>query len=124
MTKTEYIEWFDVVVSRMRAITKAKNADYTGAGDDPFANFTAVESLGIKTSEGFLTRMMDKIMRIASYAKKGELQVKDESVEDTLLDLANYCILFSAYLRSLNPTPQTVAVEESFSTRLANHRAP
>jgi hypothetical protein len=27
------------------------------------------------------------------------LAVKDESAEDTLLDLANYCLLMAAYLR-------------------------
>lgn len=87
---------------RMLEISRAKNADYTGASDDPFANFTRVESLGICSPEiGFLTRMTDKLCRIASFAKKGELQVKDESVEDTLLDLANYCLLLGAYLAEM-----------------------
>lgn len=101
MTKKEYFEFHQACVEKMSAITKAKNADYTGIGDDPFANFTRVEVLGIcSTEQGFLTRMMDKLSRINSFAQKGELQVKDESVEDTLLDLANYAILFAGYIRS------------------------
>ncbi|MCC6809958.1 MAG: DUF1599 domain-containing protein [Deltaproteobacteria bacterium] len=84
---------------KMVEVCEAKNADYAGATSDPFANFTRVESLGIcKTEVGFLTRMTDKLCRIASFAAKGTLAVKDESVEDTLLDLANYCLLFGAYL--------------------------
>jgi hypothetical protein len=49
---------------------------------------------------GFLTRMSDKLSRIGSYVTKGILMVKDESIEDTLIDLANYCILFAGYIRS------------------------
>lgn len=101
MTKKQYFEFHQACVEKMSAITKAKNADYTGTGDDPFANFTRVEALGVCTTEqGFLTRMVDKLARINSFAQKGELQVKDESVEDTLLDLANYAILFAGYIRS------------------------
>jgi hypothetical protein len=44
--------------------------------------------------------MVDKLARINSFSQKGELQVKDESVEDTLLDLANYAILLAGYIRS------------------------
>jgi hypothetical protein len=42
--------------------------------------------------------------RIASFVKNGELKVKDESVQDTLLDLANYSMLFAAYLKSIKKT--------------------
>jgi hypothetical protein len=52
--------------------------------------------------------MMDKISRIASFIKKGTLEVKDESVKDTLMDLANYCILFAGYLES-KKTPKAPA---------------
>lgn len=88
-------EFFNNCVS----ISESKNADYTGGDSDPFANFTSVEQLHIPTEVGFITRMNDKMMRIASFVKNGELEVKDESVEDTLNDLANYCSLFSTYLK-------------------------
>lgn len=82
-------------------ITKVKNADYTGVGDDPFANFNRVELMGITdTTRGFLVRMLDKFCRITSFAQKGVLEVKEESVEDTLFDLANYCILLAGYIKS------------------------
>ena len=98
-----YLQLHKLLCSRMMEITARKNADYTGGSveNDAFANFRQVERLGIcSTEQGFLTRMSDKMARINSFVKKGELKVKDESVEDTLLDLANYCILMIGYVRS------------------------
>lgn len=101
MSREEYLAFHKSCCEKMLAITTAKNNDYTGASDNPFSNFTAVESLGISSTEqGFLTRMLDKMARITTFAKKGMLLVKDESVEDTLLDLANYSILMAGYIKS------------------------
>lgn len=100
MTREELMRFMEETMDTMRKIAKAKNADYTGSTDDPFANFTVVEQRGIATTEqGFLTRMSDKMERITSFVRKGELAVKDESVSDTLMDLANYCLLFMAYIK-------------------------
>ncbi len=101
MNKSEYLQFHKECCDKMTAITLAKNADYTGTGDDPFANFKGVEQQGITdTYRGLLVRMSDKMSRLASFAQRGIYSVKDESVEDTLLDLANYCILTAGYLRS------------------------
>lgn len=101
MTKQEYLIFFEQQLAKMLEITKKKNADYTGTGDDPFANFVRVEMLGIcSTEQGFLTRMFDKFSRIISFVQKGELQVKEESVEDTLLDLSIYSLLMLGYVVS------------------------
>lgn len=101
MNKDEYLEYHKSMCERMVEITKNKNADYTGTNPDPFANFGTVDVLGITTGEiGFLVRMSDKFMRITSFVQKGILLVKDESIEDTLIDLANYCILFAGYIKS------------------------
>lgn len=81
--------------------TAAKNADYTGKSDDPFANFQTVEVFGIATEVGFFTRMTDKMSRLAGFIKNGTLEVKEESVIDTLKDLANYSSLFAAYLEHM-----------------------
>lgn len=106
MNKAEYMEYHEAACKRMIEITKAKNADYSGAGDDPFSNFRQIEHL-IKTVPrvvmiGMLTRMSDKMSRIASFVEKGNLQVKDESVKDTLLDVANYAILFMGIIEEAN----------------------
>lgn len=43
-------------------------------------------------------RLGDKLNRVSSLIKKGELKENDESLEDTLLDLAGYSILGLKYL--------------------------
>ena len=102
MNRTEFLEFHKSACDKMHAICSAKNKDYAGpGGDDAFANFTRVEKMGIATTEqGMLTRMTDKLSRLASFANAGTLAVKDESATDTLLDLANYCILMAGYLAS------------------------
>lgn len=100
MNKTEYFEFATKFFNECVEISRKKNADYTGKNTDPFSNFRSVEVLGISTEHGFLTRMMDKMKRIASFAENGELQVKDESVADTLRDLANYSCLLAGYIES------------------------
>lgn len=100
MTKSEYFEFSEKFFQECIDISKKKNADYTGGNTDPFANFKAVEILGISTEQGFLTRMMDKMKRISSFAENGQLLVEDESVLDTLQDLANYSCLLAGYIKS------------------------
>lgn len=100
MTKQEYFDFAKNFFDKCIEISEKKNADYTGKNNDPFSNFSSVETLGITTEQGFLTRMMDKMKRVASFVENGTLQVKDESVTDTLLDLANYACLFAGYLES------------------------
>lgn len=114
MTKTEYFAFAEQFFSKCLEISKAKNADYTGGSEDPFSNFKSVELLGIKTEQGFLTRMMDKMKRIASFTQNGQLQVKDEAVTDTLRDLANYCCLMAGYLENAKCTEavKTFTVEQ------------
>ena len=99
MKTDEYLEMHKAITDQMHEITKAKNADYTGKGADPFANFRAVNVAGISTAQGFFTRIADKYMRLAGFVKNQTLEVKDESVEDTLLDMANYCILMVCEMR-------------------------
>lgn len=104
--KDEYLSNFKTITEEMYQITVAKNKDYTGGEDDPFKNFKMVERLGVaSTEQGFVTRMTDKLMRISTFVQKGILQVKDEKVEDTLLDLAVYCILMVCYLREKRNEP-------------------
>lgn len=117
MTREELISFAELFFSKNIAIMKNKNADYSGGASDPFANFKAVSLLGIDPNEGFLTRMIDKLMRISSFVKKGELQVKDESVADTLSDLANYCMLMAAYIESCKEAQEPFMSKEEIRKR-------
>jgi len=98
MNKKEFKEEFKYTLENMYNIMEKKNADY--AKTDPFWNFKLVESLWITTVEkGILVRMADKMSRISTLIDQ-EAQVKDEAIEDTLQDLANYSIILKLYLES------------------------
>ena len=100
MKRADFVQLHGSLCDSLKGITAKKNADYTGGGSSPFHNFETVEALGIcKTETGFLTRMTDKMARITSIINTGKTNVTDETVEDTLLDLANYAIIFTCYLR-------------------------
>lgn len=103
MTKKEYMEFHKATCERMHEITVAKNADYTSNGDDPFFNFRTVENMGVCSAEvGLVTRIMDKLSRVASFLKNSDMKVKDESIKDTLLDGANYLIILAAVIEEKN----------------------
>jgi hypothetical protein len=67
-------------------IAIAKGHDYSGI-EDGMKNF---RTFGWK---GIVVRLEDKMQRLINFAKSDEMKVKDESVEDTLLDLINYAAL-------------------------------
>ena len=99
MYRSDYIVAFKATLDKLMEITTKKNSDYTGDSDDVFSNFKLVEQIGIASAEvGILTRMTDKMSRIGGLLKKGSQQVKDESIQDTLSDLAVYSIILSIYL--------------------------
>ena len=104
MTRQEYLDFYQELQNKKLAVTKQKNHDYAGHGDDnPFANFELVEKMGfISTEEGFVTRMTDKLSRIMTYIRKGRLIVENEGIEDALMDLSNYCDLLMGYIKSKN----------------------
>lgn len=79
-------------------ITIKKNNDYTGNDKDAFSNFKAVEAFGISTSDGLIARMTDKLKRISSIIETNNIQVLDESLNDTLQDLVNYSVILAAYM--------------------------
>ena len=78
--------------------SRAKSADYAG-DNDPFRNFRLVEGVGLCSFEkGILVRMSDKFSRICNLlGGDRKVQVKDESVDDTLKDLITYAAILIAY---------------------------
>lgn len=74
------------ITEELNDIYKRKNADYGDAFGDTF------RKLGIISA---VTRISDKTNRLMSLAAKSEADrmVKDESIRDTLMDLANYAIM-------------------------------
>ncbi len=91
--RDKYFRFFNTILREMFETTKTKNNDYGGA-DDPFKNFREFGELGI------LVRMSDKFARIkTALAEKRELQVKDEVIEDTIIDLAVYAVILVSWRR-------------------------
>ena len=77
---------FRELVQEITSLHETKCRDY-GTVADPIANLREFGLLGV------IIRMNDKIVRLKSFARNGQLYVKDESVVDTLKDLATYALL-------------------------------
>jgi hypothetical protein len=85
-------QMFQDLLAQMQQISNAKAHDYAGS-EDPLRNFRLCEAMGLPAWKGIVVRITDKLARIQSFCKKESLEVKDESIEDTLLDMANYSLL-------------------------------
>lgn len=74
------------IVTGLNKLYSKKNHDYGNSFGETY------QKLGIISA---LTRISDKYNRLVSLATKPEEErkVKDESIQDTLLDMANYCIM-------------------------------
>lgn len=92
------------IVNEMYEIYKAKNADYGDSVHDTFLKYGLLS---------FLVRMEDKISRLRSLTLKGkkEQRVKNESILDTLQDLANYAILAIIELEEQADTKNSEGIE-------------
>ena len=77
--------WF-----RVREIRDKKGKDY-GTAEDPFANIRGAQEFGVAPWIGAANSANDCLTRIKQYAKTGRLE--NESVEDSMLDLANYALI-------------------------------
>ena len=78
------LEMHKEICSELSEIYRKKNAAY----GDSFGK--TYRELGIISA---VTRMEDKMNRIASLATGTKNEVTDESIKDTLRDLANYSIM-------------------------------
>ena len=79
------------------ALVQRKTQDYA-TSYDPYKNFRMSESVGVSLERGILVRICDKISRISNLLDK-ESSVKDESIEDTLIDVMNYTNILLCYLQ-------------------------
>ncbi len=75
---------FVQLAEHMAATYSRKNADYGDSFGVSVRKYGAIAGL---------TRISDKFNRLESLILKNEQHVSDESVTDTLLDLANYSIM-------------------------------
>ncbi len=87
--QTGHPEFFKIL-DQMRDMHAKKSADY-GSKDDIMNNLTASRLFGIPPWVGTVVRANDKMARIQSFLQNGKLE--NESVEDSLFDLACYAVL-------------------------------
>jgi len=80
---------FLALLERMREMHASKSGDY-GDEADTFANYKRASRLGVRPSLGIAIRLEDKVARLEKFFTRGTLN--NESVYDSLLDLANYAI--------------------------------
>lgn len=84
------VQKFIDITNSMAKTYAAKNHDYGNSFEQSLDKFGLVASI---------VRIGDKMNRIESLSKK-EAEVKDESIKDTLLDLASYSIMTVMWLNS------------------------
>ena len=89
---SDNIQSFMDITTDMTKTYAAKNHDYGNSFEESLDEFGLVASV---------VRLGDKMNRIKSLIKK-EAQVKDESIKDTLLDLATYSIMTLMWLNKVN----------------------
>lgn len=81
---------FHELLSEAGELHDDKQADY-GLDSDPFANVRASSAWGMPAWVGAMVRATDKVRRLQTYARKGEL--RNESVIDAFMDLAVYALI-------------------------------
>ena len=86
------IKMHENICKQLNEIYIKKNHDYGDSFGETF------NKLGIISA---ITRISDKYNRLVSLCTlpEEERKVKDESISDTLLDMANYCIMTEIELR-------------------------
>lgn len=99
---------FDALLRRMGRTHDAKRQDYA-SNQDPLGNFREAERLGVTPLQSIMIRLTDKYTRACNLVRRnGSAAVRNESLEDTLLDMANYSLLaLLAHKENQGDTPGT-----------------
>ena len=92
---------FLAVLEQMADVATSKNHDYAD-DDNPFSNFEGTaRSAGLSVDQVFQVMVGIKVERLRQLV--GGKEPNNESIEDTILDLANYAALWLAYKQWQDP---------------------
>jgi len=84
---------FFAILQKMKDLSMMKQADY-GSVEDPFANVReGAMAMGMHAWVGAAIRMNDKMRRINKAARTGAESLKNDSLIDDFLDMANYAVI-------------------------------
>jgi hypothetical protein len=84
------------ILKEIEDLHRKKSADY-GVADDIFLNIRQSSDWGVKPWVGAMVRAGDKVVRLKAAASGSKL--KNEGVEDSLIDLAAYAMIALALYR-------------------------
>ena len=104
-------EAFYKLLDQMKEVHNAKRHDYASK-EDVFKNFRTCEMADIPAWKGVAIRIGDKFSRLMSFVKQEELKVKDESIRDTLIDMANYAIICAILYDEAKDKQNHMTIEE------------
>lgn len=95
---------FDQMIAKMQAIHKKKSHDYASTAN-PYQNFEdAADIVGCSVDVVFRVMIAIKMARLKELLGTGK-EAKNESVEDTQLDLATYSALYASYREKVDTPP-------------------
>lgn len=85
--KMNRLDIYQYILNNLQETYEAKNNDYGNSVADTYEKFGDIS---------FLVRITDKYNRLLTLCDPNapEQKVKDEKIDDTILDLANYCLLW------------------------------
>lgn len=96
MNKKDQEKHFDEITTKMKDILLKKGNDY--ANEDRLSNFKLAGGIcGIKPEQNCLSLIAVKVARLGVLLNSDK-EPSNESVKDSVLDLANYAILLSMIL--------------------------
>ena len=75
---------FEMVTAEMLNMYQRKNADYGNSFAETIREFGFIPAIA---------RINDKLKRVKNIVKGKDMNIKDESMRDNLMDIANYCVL-------------------------------
>ena len=96
----KYKEWsakhpesytFDSVLDEMKELHEKKNKDYKGSFHDLFKEYGMPYALG---------HLEEKLNRVKAITANGGSAVKNEHIEDSVIDLANYAVMLYVELKN------------------------
>ena len=96
MTIGELLNEWEALQAGKKEILSSKNNDYASS-QDAFSNFKFISLVsGIPVEKTFLQFIAVKLARLMELMNKDK-EVKNESIDDTLIDMANYVELLYLY---------------------------
>jgi len=97
MTHNEQIEIFEVTFSQLKDTLNKKGADY--ANEDKLSNFKLAGNIaGITPEINCLSLIATKVARLGVLLNNPQHNPSNESIDDSIMDLANYTILLRMIL--------------------------